>query len=194
MTEESTWTDETTADGEAPPVVDIRPQLAALAYQGAQLQKAFERAKREGALGDALEDKLEDWAGRVSGAYWHLGRFDGAKAFVLELSNAIGDKKLLAEFRPRIELMEQGGEDPKLFSDFVGRLRAEGVSSAEATQAGQALRTAVGGTATSKGPSGARLTAERYRTMPAAERRKLSPEQIDRMNAEYMAQFQQRRR
>ena len=70
---------------------------------GAQLRRAFERAQRDGTLGYELEDRLEDWSQRASGAYWHLGRFDGGKALLANLETAGVEQKVIRNFQQRID-------------------------------------------------------------------------------------------
>ncbi|SRR6266487_3361322 len=186
--------------------------LGRLTADSKQMVRDFERAQRDGMLGRELLDEYEEFAGKVSGAYWHLGRFDGAKGFLLELSNALGDKDILEDFAPRVELLEQGATDAKLFPDLLKRLArgAKGKEDADAEKKGYERGLTEGRNAAleemraqgrqgrgpdlaRKGPGGGSLlTAERYRSMSPEERRKLSPEEIDRMTAEYVAQFPRR--
>ena len=113
----------------------------------------------------------------------------------------------------RVELLEQGATDAKLFPDLLKRLArgAKGKEDADAEKKGyergltegrnaaleemraQGRQVRGGPDLARKGPGGGSLlTAERYRSMSPEERRKLSPEEIDRMTAEYVAQFPRR--
>jgi hypothetical protein len=184
--------------------------LSQLAKDGSRFTKEFERASRDGLISDELLDRYEETAGKMSGAYWHLGRFDGAKGFLLELSQAAGDDSLLEDFKPRIEILEQGGEDAKLFPDFLKRLasRAAGKESEVSERKGYDKGVADGRKAAieemrarqrnGQGPDLARkspgggtaLSLDRYKQMTSEERRKLSPAQIDAMTAQLASNAQ----
>ncbi len=178
--------------------------LSQLAKTGERAQRDFERAQKEGVLDSEVLDKYEETASRISGAYWHLGRFDGAKAFVLELGQSLGDEELVKDFSPRIEILEQGGQDEKLFPDLLKRLaKAAGEKEGEAIEkkgydkgvadgrkaALEELRArqreGQGPDLTRKqGAGGGVLTLDRYKSMGHDERAKLAPADIDRMTAE----------
>jgi hypothetical protein len=188
MSDGPTWADENIPDQEAAQKLDLRPHLTALQGVGKELIRELERARRDGAFGYELEDKIEDWTQKASGAYWHVGRFDGAKGFLMDVGKAVEDENLLADFEHRIDGLAQGVKDDKLFSDFAARLREEGVGAAEARQAGQALRTAVGSAASVNYIP----TVQEYTTMPPEERMRLSPAQIDAMTARLLAKGKRR--
>lgn len=187
------------------PLINQRnTHLQNLVSQGSRVVKEVERAQRDGTLDLDLAEKYETLAGQMSGAYWHLGRFDGAKGFLLELSQALADESLIEDFRPRIEILEQGGEDPKLFPELLKRLAntAAGKESASSEKKGYDKGVADGRKAATEemrarqregsGPDLARkqpaggtaLSPERYKNMTPDERLKLSPAQIDAMTAE----------
>lgn len=187
------------------PLINQRnTHLTNLANQGGRVLKEVERAARDGTLGEDLLDRYEEFAGKMSGAYWHLGRFDGAKGMILELSQALKDEALVEDFKPRIEILEQGGEDPRLFPDLLKRLAstaagkeaenhekkgydkgvADGRKAAEEEMRAR-QRTNQGPDLNRKQPAGGTvLSLERYKSMTGEERKKLSPSQIDAMTAE----------
>lgn len=187
-----------------PLIAQRNQQLQALASQGGRFMREFEKASRDGNLDGELLDRYEDSLQKISGAYWHLGRFDGAKAFILEIGNALADESLMEDFRPRIELLESGGQDESLFKDLLARVTKRGVVKEEESadkkgyERGLAegrkaaleemkaqVRSREGPDLTPKRAGGpGLLNIDKYKNMSGEERRKLPPSEIDRMTAE----------
>lgn len=192
-----------------PLIAQRNQQMQALASQAGRFIRDYERASREGRLDSDLLDRYEDMAQKLSGAYWHVGRFDGARALILEIGNTIEDDALLDDFRPRIDLLEAGGEDAMLFKDLLARIgkKADVKTTKELEQKGYERGVADGRKAAleemkaqsraTQGPDtvvkqpGNRtmLTPERYKALSSDERRKLKPEEIDQMSREYVSRF-----